>query len=249
VQQDADVISAMAEVDEADAMFDDEEEEQRPREMFLGRFASEEYAEAYHRSDRGRRHNVRAPLPGDTYFDTTAEVLRMYVGDRWVPVDNDELADILAPQQERLDETMSGHDWWTGQYSVEINRIRPRYTSDGSVCTGLVATLNQSVDINFIESRFGGGTYDITIRGGLESRGHRRFLRGCRITIAGEPKILGLEPEPATPAPVPPQAKTMLERVIDRKRNPIKPCSDVILSTDKPTRLVEAVEEPDDIDS
>jgi hypothetical protein len=246
VQQDADVISAMAEVDEADAMFDDEDDEFEPEASCrYCRFWNDDvYAPepdhgrcnfhgGYSADDHVCRNWEASPAAGATDHDLSTPATESP----------------LSQARERLAEKMRPYDWWTGQYSVEISRIRPRYTSNGSVCTGLVATLNQSVDINFIESHFGGGTYDITIRGGLESSGHRRFLRGCRITIAGEPKVLGLEPEPATPAPVPAQAKTMLERVIDRKRNPVMPCSDVVLSTDKPTRLVEAVEEPDDIDS
>jgi hypothetical protein len=175
VQQSADEIAAMAEVDEADAMFDDDEEddyvnpteqiaEARQRGMFLGHFAREEYASAYHLSDRGQRHNVPAPVPGLTYYDTTHNILRMFVGDRWVDVSNDELADILAPE--------AGADI---RHSIDATPTR---------------------EISPVPIR----------------RGPQR--------------------------PVEVIEQTQAERVIAQMTAPVKPCEEVVLSTETPTRLV-----------
>jgi hypothetical protein len=295
VQQEADEIAAMAEVDEADAMFDDDEEEDdfanpteqianaRQRGMFLGRFASQEYATAYNASERGQRHNVPAPFDGQMYYDTTHERLMVYAGDSWRAVGNADLAAMVAPEasnniQHTIDAVttrevapaprpnppagtqtelpltamMSRWNVESGEYILVVNRVSPR-TWAGHNITGFLAQFDRQIDESFLEQRFGGGTYDITLRGPHPSTGRRNtFLDGCRIRIAGAPRpsssALAVRDLAGARASRMSQ-RNQLERVIVQKRNPVKPCSEVILSTDKPTRLVEAVEEPDDVDS
>lgn len=89
--------------------------------------------------------------------------------------------------QSDLMSVMNRWDWDSAEYECSISRARPQ-TFQGRNCHGYIASFTHAVDENFIREHFGGGTYDIKVRGPNPKLGvSKTFLDGCRIRISGNP--------------------------------------------------------------
>lgn len=90
-------------------------------------------------------------------------------------------------------EVMNRWDWDSGDYEVIVKRVQPQ-SFMGRNCFGYVASFPHAVDEQFINDNFGGGVYDLTIRGPHPRTGATRaFLDGCRMKVAGNPKLSPIE--------------------------------------------------------
>lgn len=86
-------------------------------------------------------------------------------------------------------EVMNRYDWESGDYDVSILRVQPQ-TWHGRNIQGYIAAFPHFIDEDFIRENFGGGVYDLKIRGPNPRQGGatKGFLDGCRVKISGEPK-------------------------------------------------------------
>jgi len=87
-------------------------------------------------------------------------------------------------------EVMNRYDWESGDYDVSILRVQPQ-TWHGRNIQGYIAAFPHFIDEDFIRENFGGGVYDLKIRGPNPRQGGaaKGFLDGCRVKISGEPKV------------------------------------------------------------
>jgi hypothetical protein len=87
-------------------------------------------------------------------------------------------------------EVINRYDWESGDYDVSILRVQPQ-TWHGRNIQGYIAAFPHAIDENFISENFGGGVYDLKIRGPNPRAGGaaKGFLDGSRVKISGEPKI------------------------------------------------------------
>ena len=87
-------------------------------------------------------------------------------------------------------EVINRYDWESGDYDVSILRVQPQ-TWHGRNIQGYIAAFPHAIDENFISENFGGGVYDLKIRGPNPRAGGaaKGFLDGCRVKISGEPKV------------------------------------------------------------
>jgi hypothetical protein len=89
-----------------------------------------------------------------------------------------------------MSEVMNRYDWESGDYDVAISRIQPQ-TWHGRNIQGYIAAFPHLIDEHFIGENFGGGVYDLKIRGPNPRQGGaaKGFLDGCRVKISGDPKL------------------------------------------------------------
>jgi hypothetical protein len=87
-------------------------------------------------------------------------------------------------------EVINRYDWESGDYDVSILRVQPQ-TWHGRNIQGYIAAFPHAIDENFISENFGGGVYDLKIRGPNPRSGGaaKGFLDGTRVKISGEPKV------------------------------------------------------------
>lgn len=87
-------------------------------------------------------------------------------------------------------EVMNRYDWESGDYDVSILRVQPQTWHSRNI-QGYIAAFPHFIDENFISENFGGGVYDLKIRGPNPRQGgaSKGFLDGCRVKISGEPKV------------------------------------------------------------
>jgi len=87
-------------------------------------------------------------------------------------------------------EVVNRYDWESGDYDISILRVQPQ-TWHGRNIQGYIAAFPHAIDENFISENFGGGVYDLKIRGPNPRAGGaaKGFLDGTRVKISGEPKI------------------------------------------------------------
>jgi hypothetical protein len=87
-------------------------------------------------------------------------------------------------------EVINRYDWESGDYDVSILRVQPQ-SWHGRNIQGYIAAFPHAIDENFISENFGGGVYDLKIRGPNPRAGGaaKGFLDGCRVKISGEPKV------------------------------------------------------------
>lgn len=92
-------------------------------------------------------------------------------------------------QNTDIDEKMSHWDWDSGEYNCAIKRIQPQ-TWKGRNCFGFISQFSHKINEEFIKENFGGGVYDVIIRGPNPKTGNPTgFLESCRVKISGDPII------------------------------------------------------------
>ena len=89
-----------------------------------------------------------------------------------------------------MSEVMNRYDWDSGDFDVAVSRIQPQ-TWHGRNIQGYIAAFPHLIDEHFIGENFGGGVYDLKIRGPNPRAGGaaKGFLDGCRVKISGDPKL------------------------------------------------------------
>lgn len=93
-----------------------------------------------------------------------------------------------------ITEVMNRWDWESGDYEVAIKRVQPQ-TFMGRNTYGFIASFTHAIDEAFIQDNFGGGVYDLTIRGPHPKTGATRsFLDGCRVKVSGPPRMSPMDP-------------------------------------------------------
>ena len=92
-----------------------------------------------------------------------------------------------------------------GSYTIKISRKDPEYTRDAtgkSVLTrGYLETVDRKLDEQWIQHKYGGGTYELTFR-----KKNGGYITHRTVTIAGEPDVTALPGRPGGLAPVPTNA-------------------------------------------
>jgi len=92
-----------------------------------------------------------------------------------------------------LGETMARWDWESGSYTATVTRIQPQ-SFRGKNIQGYLSTFSESLTEDMIKGNFGGGTFDIKVRGPAPGGGHSCYLDGVRVKIAGDPRISESDP-------------------------------------------------------
>jgi hypothetical protein len=93
-----------------------------------------------------------------------------------------------------ITETMNRWDWESGDYEVAVKRVQPQ-SHMGRNTYGFIAAFTHAIDERFIQDHFGGGVYDLTVRGPHPKSGaSKSFLDGCRVKVAGAPKLSPMDP-------------------------------------------------------
>ena len=88
-----------------------------------------------------------------------------------------------------ITETMNRWDWESSDYEVAVKRVQPQ-SFQGRNTYGFIASFPHAIDEVFIQDNFGGGVYDLTVRGPHPKSGAKRsFLDGCRVKVAGPPRL------------------------------------------------------------
>jgi hypothetical protein len=88
-----------------------------------------------------------------------------------------------------MGELMNRYDWDSGDYTASLRRVQPQ-TWDGKNIQGFIATFSERLTEDIIRDKFGGGIYDIVIRGPHpRAGGNTAYLGGLRVKVSGDPKI------------------------------------------------------------
>ena len=87
-------------------------------------------------------------------------------------------------------EVINRYDWESNDYDISILRVQPQ-SWHGRNIQGYIAAFPHAINEEFISENFGGGVYDLKIRGPNPRQGGaaKGFLDGCRVKISGEPKV------------------------------------------------------------
>jgi hypothetical protein len=143
---------------------------------------------------------IQSPYKGELYYNEKDDLYKVYDGTSWVPISHAEATeqqvlssagiggaglsgDLAAPSE--LEKMMARFDWKSGDYTVVIKRIRPKKHA------GFIETCYLPIYESYIEGNYGGGVYDITVRGPHPvNMALNAFLDGCRVKIAGSPKAI-----------------------------------------------------------
>jgi len=101
-----------------------------------------------------------------------------------------------APKQlmakDDVSDMVNRYDWDSGDYDALIIRQQPQTWKHRNV-HGYISSFTHAIDETFIRENFGGGVYDIKIRGPHPRTNRKGFLDGCRVKISGDPIISPME--------------------------------------------------------
>jgi hypothetical protein len=88
-----------------------------------------------------------------------------------------------------LSSVMNRWDWESGDYEVAVKRSQPK-TFQHQNTFGYVGKVSHAIDESYIQQHWGGGIYDIVVRGPHAKSGQKNtFLQGCRVKISGDPIV------------------------------------------------------------
>ena len=98
-----------------------------------------------------------------------------------------------------LMDVMNRWDWDSAEYDCSLSRAQPQ-SWQGRNCHGFLASFTHALDENYILQHFGGGVFDIRVRGPNPQTGvKKQFLDGCRVRIAGPPILSDADRNYITP--------------------------------------------------
>jgi len=98
-----------------------------------------------------------------------------------------------------LMEMMNSWDWESGEYECAVYRAQPQ-SWQGRNCHGYIASFVHAIDEEYIQQHFGGGVYDVKVRGPNHSTGKKKvFLDGGRVKISGVPILSETDKDYLTP--------------------------------------------------
>ena len=101
--------------------------------------------------------------------------------------------------QSDVTSVMNRWDWDSAEYECVLSRAQPQ-SYQGRNCHGYIASFTHAIDEDYIGQHFGGGTYDIKVRGPNPKTGNAKtFLDGCRVRIAGHPILSDADRDYITP--------------------------------------------------
>jgi hypothetical protein len=101
--------------------------------------------------------------------------------------------------QNDLMNVMNRWDWDSAEYEVALYRAQPQ-TWQGRNCHGYLASFTHAIDEDYIIQNFGGGVFDVKVRGPNAKTGvSKTFLDGCRIRISGPPILSDADKNFLTP--------------------------------------------------
>ena len=101
--------------------------------------------------------------------------------------------------QNDLMNVMNRWDWDSAEYEVALYRAQPQ-TWQGRNCHGYLASFTHAIDEDYISQNFGGGVFDVKVRGPNAKTGvSKTFLDGCRIRISGAPILSDADKNFLTP--------------------------------------------------
>lgn len=101
--------------------------------------------------------------------------------------------------QNDLMNVMNRWDWDSAEYEVALYRAQPQ-TWQGRNCHGYLASFTHAIDEDYISQNFGGGVFDVKVRGPNAKTGvSKTFLDGCRIRISGAPILSDADKNYITP--------------------------------------------------
>ena len=165
-----------------DDQYDEENEEEQPHQVdpdLLNEDDAEEVEAVTNAHGKARKKRGR---PRKKKEDDRPRALRPFVESGPLQImAKDDLADMI-----------NRYDWESGEYDALLIRQQPQTWKHRNV-HGYIASFTHPVDEDFIRGNFGGGVYDIRIRGPHPRTGKKGFLTGGRVKISGDPVISPLE--------------------------------------------------------